>query len=138
MSPRLLEIPQRCRVVWGMFAEAVVEKLSQARDNARDADEQERLLGEFVKSFEILLRHSSDDMLRLLAESRVEDLVYTLVCYLPESVRDPVSKYLAEHREQRTQIVDAFTMMQRGLNDTIRAEIEKGNMPVARALGKTA
>lgn len=137
-NPRMLNIPEECRVVFGMFAEAVVEKAREAGEVGDDPQRQEALLNDFVKSFEILLKHSNEEMLRLLSESDVQDLVYTLICYLDANIRDSVAGYLASNPQQRLQITQTFKLIQNGLKEAIREEIRKGNRPVAQALGKSA
>lgn len=121
MDPVMLDIPEECREVFGLFAMAVVEKPD-----------------EFVKAFEILLRHSSDRMLRLLAEKPAADVAYTMLCYLPEDVRDEVAKYMADNPDKRERVLAEVRDCQTTLKAAIQDRIKQGDKPVLELMSRTA
>lgn len=106
----MLPIPDECKVVWGMFAAAVVEKPA-----------------EFMQAFEILLRHSSEAMLRLLASAAPDDLAYTMLCYLPEDTREQVARYIADNEQLRQQVLTNVRECQATLKAAIQDRIAQGD-----------
>lgn len=114
---RLLDIPQECQEVFRLFAGAVVERPE-----------------DFAESFTILLKYSSNPMLRLLESSEAQDLAYTILGYLPETTRDYVAERLANNERERQHVLQAIAQCQDVLRETIKAEIAKGNMPVAQLM----
>ena len=120
-KPVMLDIPEECRQVFALFATAVVEKPDQ-----------------FVEAFEILLRHSSDPMLRLLVDQSADDIAYTMLCYLPEEVRDEVAEYMAKNTDKRDYALSKVRECQATLRAAIQDQVKQGNKPVLQLMQKTA
>lgn len=110
MASKLVPIPEKFRVLFGMFAAATVDKPK-----------------EFTKAWEVLVRRSDRSMLTVLVSSLAQDLVYTSICYLPKKVQPKVLKYLADNPAIRDEALNELRKHQESLRAAVKAEVAAGN-----------
>lgn len=111
-APVILDIPQAKRKIWAQFSKALVEQaVKQDTDKMRAA-------------FAVLVKHCADaagtEVLRRLCDGTPADVATTILAYLPEGARKPISKRLKENRDERETVLGFIRDEQAALREGIR------------------
>lgn len=93
--PQALAVKSEFYGLFGMFAQAVVEKPER-----------------FHECFGTLLKHIDRETITKLATAAPTDVATTILAFLPESVQKTVADFLRANPDKRKTILDAVTAAQ--------------------------